>query len=186
MSSVMALPDDLLRRIIMCCSILDLLRVLATNRKLQAISAELLTTAKDAVKAFNTAISFMPAYRLCQLASLMKLDLCPISEYGIGIVGMQALAGVVSSGALAQLTRLDLDGNSIGDTGMSALASACASRALHKLKELHLYSNQIGDAGLSSLADAVSSGALDHLTVCWRLAALFQCLETWHVHSPYA
>jgi len=88
----------------MCCSILDLLRVLATNRKLQAISAELLTTAKDAVKAFNAANSPMPAYRLCQLASFKKLDLFPISEYGIGIVGMQALAGVVSSGALDHLT----------------------------------------------------------------------------------
>ena len=28
------------------------------------------------------------------------------------------------------------------------------------------------------LADAFAKGALDHLTVCWRLAALFPCLET--------
>ena len=51
---------------------------------------------------------------------------------------------------------------------------------------LDLDFNQIGDQGIISLADALGKGALDHLTVCWRLAALFQCLETWHVHSPYA
>jgi len=49
---------------------------------------------------------------------------------------------------------------------------------------LDLGGNNIGDAGLTSLAKAVESGALDHLTVCWRMAALFPCLETWQVHSP--
>ena len=49
---------------------------------------------------------------------------------------------------------------------------------------LRLDSNNIGDAGLTALAKAVESGALDHLTVCWRPAALFPCLETWQVHSP--
>ena len=34
------------------------------------------------------------------------------------------------------------------------------------------------------LADAFAKGALDHLTVCWRPAALFPCLETLHTHSP--
>ena len=34
------------------------------------------------------------------------------------------------------------------------------------------------------LGGALVSGALDHLTVCWRPAALFPCLETWQVHYP--
>ena len=51
-------------------------------------------------------------------------------------------------------------------------------------QELRLFSNNIGDAGLTALAKAVEGGALDDLTVCWRLAALFPCLETWQVHSP--
>jgi hypothetical protein len=49
---------------------------------------------------------------------------------------------------------------------------------------LGLGGNQIGDAGLTALAKAVESGALDHLTVRWRPAALFPCLETWQVRSP--
>ena len=81
---------------------------------------------------------------------------------------------------------LELYGNNIGDVGLTALARAVESGALASLEELQLWNNQIGDAGLSALAEAVGKGALDHLTVCWRLAALFQCLETWHVHSPYA
>jgi hypothetical protein len=52
------------------------------------------------------------------------------------------------------------------------------------MQMLVLNSNQIGDAGITALATAVGNGALDHLTVCWRLAALFPCLETWQVHSP--
>ena len=51
-------------------------------------------------------------------------------------------------------------------------------------QELMLYGNNIGDAGLTALAKAVESGALHHLTVRWRPAALFPCLETWQVHSP--
>ena len=55
---------------------------------------------------------------------------------------------------------------------------------LFDTQELRLDNNNIGDAGLTALAKAVESGALDHLTVRWRPAALFPCLETWQVHSP--
>ena len=80
--------------------------------------------------------------------------------------------------------RLSLGGNQIGDAGLTALAKAVESGALASLEYLLLGNNQIGDAGLSSLAAAVGNGALDHLTVRWRPAALFPCLETWQVHSP--
>ena len=43
-----------------------------------------------------------------------------------------------------------------------------------------MYSNlQWGDAHVTQLCKVVASGALDHLTVRWRPAALFPCLETW-------
>ena len=63
--------------------------------------------------------------------------------------------------------------------GLSALAEAVGKGALASLEKLYLWSNQIGDVGLSALAEAVGKGALDHLTVRWRPAALFPCLETW-------
>jgi Ran GTPase-activating protein (RanGAP) involved in mRNA processing and transport len=105
----------------------------------------------------------------------------------IGDAGLTTLAKAVESGALAQLTRLDLDGNSIGATGMSALASACASGALDNLTILQIDSNKIGDNGISALATAITPGpsgkrALDHLTVCWRPTDLFPCFESWHTH----
>ena len=172
------LPYELLQRIVQLVAerVPRALAIFALlNQQSRALAAAHLSRMKTLLKA---------PFRLTvhQIFS----DTLELTQHALGSKHMKILGSVLVSGALAQLTRLDLDGNSIGDTGMSALASACASRALHKLKELRLYSNQIGDAGLSSLADAVSSGALDHLTVCWRLAALFQCLETWHVHSPYA
>jgi hypothetical protein len=79
---------------------------------------------------------------------------------------------------------LMLYGNEIGDAGLTALAKAVESGALDKLEYLRLDQNQIGDAGLQAFADALGKGALDHLTVRWRPAALFPCLETWRVHSP--
>jgi len=85
------------------------------------------------------------------------------------------------------MQELALDFNKISDAGLTALAKAVESGvALAQLTTLGLGGNQIGDAGLSSLAAAVGNGALDHLTVRWRPAALFPCLETWHGHSPDA
>ena len=79
---------------------------------------------------------------------------------------------------------LKLGGNQIGDAGLPALAKAVESGALPQLETLSLSRNVIGDIGISALASACASGALDHLTVRWRPAALFPCLETWQVHSP--
>jgi hypothetical protein len=79
---------------------------------------------------------------------------------------------------------LDLGGNKIGNAGITALATSLGSGALPALEQLDLTLNQIGDDGLKALAEACASGALDHLTVRWRPAALFPCLETWQVHSP--
>jgi hypothetical protein len=50
--------------------------------------------------------------------------------------------------------------NQIGDAGLSALAGALSSRALASLEVLNLRGNQIGDAGLSALAAAVGEGEL--------------------------
>ena len=79
---------------------------------------------------------------------------------------------------------LHLYNNKIGDVGLQAFADALGKGALASCQKLYLDSNQIGDVGLSALASACASGALDHLTVRWRPAALFPCLETWQVHSP--
>jgi hypothetical protein len=101
-----------------------------------------------------------------------------------GDAEMATFAKVVASGALDKLMFLRLNSNQIGDQGMIALSEAVGKGALPALEKLNLAQNQIGDAGLQAFADAVSKGALDDLTVCWRLAALFPCLETWQVHSP--
>ena len=49
---------------------------------------------------------------------------------------------------------------------------------------LDLSCRELRSEDMEVLGLALVSGALDHLTVCWRLAALFPCLETWQVHSP--
>lgn len=64
------------------------------------------------------------------------------------------------SGALAQLTELELHYNRIGDAGVTALASACAGGALAQLTRLELQSNLIGDAGVAALASACARGAV--------------------------
>ena len=85
---------------------------------------------------------------------------------------------------MCNMQGLALNSNQIGDAGITALATAVGNGALPALEQLELTSNQIGDVGLSALASACASGALDHLTVRWRPAALFPCLETWQVYSP--
>ena len=85
---------------------------------------------------------------------------------------------------MCNMQGLALNSNQIGDAGITALATAVGNGALDKLEYLRLDQNQIGDAGLQAFADAMGKGALDHLTVRWRPAALFPCLETWQVHSP--
>ena len=61
----------------------------------------------------------------------------------------------IASGALPNLTTLNLGWNSIGYPGVSALADACASGAMGNLTWLHLNDNQIGDAGLAAFVDAI-------------------------------
>jgi hypothetical protein len=50
--------------------------------------------------------------------------------------------------------------------------------------ELEWDGQSITDANCKVMAHLIASGALDHLTVRWRPAALFPCLETWQVRSP--
>ena len=67
---------------------------------------------------------------------------------------MSFYARFFARGALAQLTRLDLEANRIGDAGLTALAEAIkpaadnASGALASLKSLNLRRNTIGDDGM--------------------------------------
>ena len=57
-------------------------------------------------------------------------------ENKIGDAGLQAFAGALRKGALAQVTILDLGFNQIGDAGLTAIASVCASGALASLEKL--------------------------------------------------
>ena len=59
-------------------------------------------------------------------------------------------------GALAQLTRLDLDQNEIGDPGVSALADACAKGAMASLKDLYVPSPHEENARLKAACQAQS------------------------------
>ena len=96
---------------------------------------------------------------MCTLLTLNICLMCHVQELwlrdnNIGDAGLTAFAKAVESGALAQLTRLDLDYNSIGDAGLTAFAEA-----------------------IKPTADN-ASGALDHLKVCWLPTALSACPET--------
>ena len=81
----------------------------------------------------------------------------------IGDTELSSFSSAIGSGALAQLTRLELESNRIGDAGMSSFSSAIGSGALSQLEEFFLNGNQIGDAGLASFAQALGSGALAQL-----------------------
>ena len=74
-----------------------------------------------------------------------------------------AICSLVSSGALAWLTHLELGGNRIGDPGIMALAEACARGTLPRLELLYLLSNNIGNAGIEALAQSCASGAMASL-----------------------
>ena len=79
---------------------------------------------------------------------------------------------------------LNLTGRELRSEHMEVLGAALVSGALAQLTSLDLEQNSIGDAGMSTLASACASGALDQLQVCWRPTALSPCLETLHVYSP--
>ena len=84
---------------------------------------------------------------------IKELDLSSIPH--IGDPGLASLADACASGALAQLTLLDLRQHQIGDAGLASLSGALASGALAQLKELYLDENQIGEAGVTALAQAI-------------------------------
>ena len=73
----------------------------------------------------------------------------------------QVFATAIASGALSNLTELNLSFNQISDGGMQAFASAVAS--LPNLVYLDLTENEISDGGMQAFASAVASGALPQL-----------------------
>lgn len=64
-----------------------------------------------------------------------------------------ALASVLASGILKELTKLCLIGSGIGDQRIRSLCKALTSDALSStFEELNVMGNQIGDKGLLTLA----------------------------------
>lgn len=118
------------------------------------------------------------------------LDLGKISELTSGLT---AIVDECTAGRAPPLTpadfRMALSTKSFtskkADEEMVAkLYEATFESQLAKATELRYASLSWGDAEVETFAKAIASGALDHLTVRWRPAALFPCLETWQVHSP--
>jgi hypothetical protein len=95
--------------------------------------------------------------------ALVNLTTLDLRENKIGDAGMVSLAGALSRGALANIESLNLHSNKIGDAGMAALANALSSGALGNLQELIIGVNKIGDGGMAALVGALVSGALDNL-----------------------
>lgn len=81
----------------------------------------------------------------------------------IGDAGLTAIATASGNGVLANLVRLDLDGNRIGDSGVKAFASAVARGSLGSLGYLYISQNALTDAGMVALSDALRGGALPSL-----------------------
>ena len=68
-----------------------------------------------------------------------------------------SLAGACASGALAQLTYLDLRQNQIGDPGLTSLADACARGALPALRILDLFNNPASNEAKQAAKDAINN-----------------------------
>lgn len=92
--------------------------------------------------------------------ALPQLTHLNLCHHHIGDDGCIALAEACASGALAHLTHLILHSNEIADEGLIALSEACAKGALPQLSELHLHENKICDAGMSAVAKACAGGAM--------------------------
>ena len=88
---------------------------------------------------------------------LPALETLNLQEPGgaAGPDGVQRLAAGLGAGALAALTKLDLEGIHMGDAGASALAAALGRGALPRLKIFMLSDAAIGDAELVVLAPAL-------------------------------
>eukprot|EP00966_Prymnesium_polylepis_P041528 963996-Prymnesium_polylepis.1 len=54
---------------------------------------------------------------------------------------MDSFSTALASGAMAQLTNLELQGNQIGDEGMASFSTALASGAMANLKTLYMGAN---------------------------------------------
>jgi len=68
---------------------------------------------------------------------------------------MPLLAGLLASGALENLRKLNLSGNHLNEGAFLWLARAVSSGALHRLTAINLSSNSLGDHGLSAIARAL-------------------------------
>ena len=70
---------------------------------------------------------------------------------------MTVLCDALASGAMANVTRLDLSFNQIADAGMEAFASACASGALPALKTLALANNPASQEAKQAANNAIKN-----------------------------
>ena len=67
------------------------------------------------------------------------------------------MAQAAAGGALAQLTRLDLDSNKIGDKGLEAFSGALATGAMAHLRDLYLGNNSMSDKAKDTMKTAMSN-----------------------------
>ena len=104
------------------------------------------------------------------LRLLPSLTALHLDQGRIGDVGLSAMAGAISCGALPSLTKLSLWSSPLGPDGFRALGVAVASaRAgdpprLPKLERLTLKQCQFAAGDLSGFAEALVEGSLPSLT----------------------
>ena len=72
-------------------------------------------------------------------------------------VGVTALAGAITSGALGSLKELWLAGNQVGHEGMKAFASAIASGALASINFIDLDDNKATETGKKQMRDVAQA-----------------------------
>ena len=83
---------------------------------------------------------------------LLRRSSTTLSCERVGDKQAAVLGGLLASGCLCQLVRLNLSTNSIGDTGVQWISRAIASGAMRTLQYLNLSCNRLGDSGLAALA----------------------------------
>ena len=76
---------------------------------------------------------------------------------GLTDADMLAINSMASSGSMANLVSLIVDGNQIGDQGMIAFSNAISNGSMGALQDLSLGGNQIGNAGIMALVGAMGS-----------------------------
>lgn len=100
-----------------------------------------------------------------QLRTTPSIERLILGENRLGARGAAALAGALSSEAMAGVNFLTLRENGVGDDGAIALAGALKAQPMAALLVLSLELNGIGDAGAIALADALSAPSGAQLTV---------------------